>query len=58
MTKKLKFMIQVLKVMKVDVITRKAIAKNEAKSKRRGRASTKLSSLSAFLGLEEESRRV
>ena len=44
--------------MKVDVITRKVIAKKEAKSKRRGRASTKLSSLGAFLGLEEETRRV
>ena len=35
---KLESLIQVLEVMKVDKITRKVIAKNETKGKRRGRA--------------------
>ena len=58
LTQKLESMVQVLEVMKVDTITRKVIAKNETKGKRRGRAPAKLSSLRTFLGLKEEIWRV
>ena len=58
LTCKLYTLTHVLKEMKVDTITRKVIAKNETKGKRRGRAPAKLSSLRAYLGLNEEIWRV